>query len=68
MPGLRKRGIVPHRRQTIATVTDDGTEDHGDMEWDDDSYAECAACHRHGTAEGFYNRLTIQTRSIDHVS
>ena len=38
---------------TIATVTDDGTEDHGDMEWDDDSYAECTACHRHGTLKDF---------------
>jgi hypothetical protein len=38
---------------TIVTVTDDGTEDHGDMEWDDDSYAECAKCHRHGTLKDF---------------
>lgn len=39
--------------RTIATVTDDGTEDYGDMEWDDDSYAECAACLRHGTLKDF---------------
>jgi hypothetical protein len=38
---------------TIVTVTDDGTEDHGDMEWDDDSYAECPKCHRHGTLKDF---------------
>jgi len=38
---------------TIATVTDDGTEDHGDMEWDDDSYAECPQCHRHGALKEF---------------
>ena len=38
---------------TIVTVTDDGTEDLGDMEWDDDSYAECAQCHRHGTLKDF---------------
>ncbi len=38
---------------TIATVTDDGTEDHGDMEWDDDSYAECPKCYRHGTVKDF---------------
>jgi hypothetical protein len=37
----------------IFTVTDDGTEDHGDIEWDDDSYAECAQCHRHGTLAEF---------------
>ena len=39
--------------ETIATVTDDGIEDHSDMEWDDDSYAECAACHKHGTLKDF---------------
>ena len=34
--------------KTIFTVTDDGTEDYGDVEWDDDSYAECPACKRQG--------------------
>ena len=38
---------------TIAIVTDYGVEDHGDMEWDDDSYAECTECHRHGTLKDF---------------
>ncbi len=38
---------------TIFTVTDDGTEDHGDIEWHDDSYAECAQCHRHGSLKDF---------------
>jgi hypothetical protein len=47
---------------TIATVTDEGTEDHGDMEWDDDSYAECAACYRHGTLKDF--EITTEPPSI----
>ncbi len=38
---------------TTVTVTDDGVEDHGDMEWDDDSYAECAECCKHGTLRDF---------------
>jgi hypothetical protein len=38
---------------TIVTVTDDGTDDPGDMEWDDDSYAECTQCYRHGTLKDF---------------
>ena len=38
---------------TIVTVTDDGTDDPGDMEWDDESYAECAGCFRHGTLKDF---------------
>jgi hypothetical protein len=38
---------------TTATVTDDGIEDYGNMEWDDDSYAECTQCHRHGTLKDF---------------
>jgi hypothetical protein len=44
--------------KTIATVTDDGTDDHGDMEWDDDSYAECTGCPRHGTLKDF--QITTQ--------
>jgi hypothetical protein len=35
----------------IATVTDEGIEDHGYMEWDDDSYAEGADYYRHGTQD-----------------
>lgn len=38
---------------SIFTVTDDGTEDHGDVEWDDDSHAECAACRHRGTLKDF---------------
>jgi hypothetical protein len=37
----------------IFIVTDDGTGDHGDVEWDDGSYAECAGCKRHGTLKDF---------------
>jgi hypothetical protein len=37
----------------VFTVTDDGTEDHGDIEWDDGSYAECTGCGRHGTLKDF---------------
>jgi hypothetical protein len=39
--------------KTMFTVTDDGTEDHGDVEWNDDSYAECPECQRHGTLKDF---------------
>jgi hypothetical protein len=38
---------------TMLTVTDDGTEDYRDTEWDDDSYAECPRCHRHGVLRDF---------------
>lgn len=38
---------------TVFTVTDEGTEDHGDIEWDDDSYAECPECGRRGTLKVF---------------
>jgi hypothetical protein len=43
--------------KTIATVTNDGTEDYGDLEWDDDSYAECTECHRHGILKDFGGRV-----------
>ena len=38
---------------TVFIVTDEGTEDHGDIEWDDDSYADCPECFRHGTLKDF---------------
>jgi hypothetical protein len=37
----------------MATVTDDGAEVEGDMEWDGNSYAECASCHEHGKLSHF---------------
>ena len=39
--------------KTLAVVTDDGAETFGDMEWDDDSYAECPECQHHGTLGEF---------------
>lgn len=39
--------------RTMVTVIDQGVEDHGDMEWDVDSYAECGECCRHGTLKDF---------------
>src|SRR5438270_11768666 len=41
------------RATTLALVTDDGAEDHGDMEWDDDSYAECTHCITSGKLRDF---------------
>ncbi len=39
---------------TMATVTDDGAEvEHGDMEWDQNSYAECVNCKEHGKLAHF---------------
>ena len=39
---------------TMATVTDDGAEvEHGDMEWDGNSHAECGRCLRHGKLSHF---------------
>jgi hypothetical protein len=37
----------------LFTVTDDGTEDHGDVEWDGDSHAECTLCHMQGVLKDF---------------
>jgi hypothetical protein len=38
----------------MATVTDDGAEvEHGDMEWDQNSYAECVNCKEHGKLAHF---------------
>jgi hypothetical protein len=45
----------------IFTVTDDGTEDHGDIEWNGDSYAECTQCCRHGTLKEFETAAAIES-------
>jgi len=37
----------------MATVTDDGAEAEGDMQWDETSHAECASCLKHGTLSQF---------------
>jgi hypothetical protein len=39
---------------TMADVTDDGAEvEHGEMDWDEASYAECAQCCKHGKLSDF---------------
>lgn len=38
---------------TTATVYDDGVEDHGDMDWHDDSVCTCAHCNLLGTVADF---------------
>lgn len=38
---------------TTVTMSDDGTEDHGNCEWDDSAYCECRACYFHATAGEF---------------
>ena len=41
------------RATTLALVTDDGVEDHADMEWDEDSDAECTQCLKSGKLSDF---------------
>jgi hypothetical protein len=52
-PGCGNHELFRIAGNAVFTVTDDGTEDYGDVEWDDDSYAECAQCHRQGTLKDF---------------
>jgi hypothetical protein len=47
---------------TTATVTDEGVEDYTDMEWNDDSYADCAQCFHHGTLKDFTVRTELQNQ------
>ena len=37
----------------MVTMSDDGTEDYGNSEWDDNAYCECRACHFHAAAGDF---------------
>jgi hypothetical protein len=45
---------------SLFTVTDDGTDDYADVHWDDDSYADCPECHRHGTLRDFRDSVSEQ--------
>ena len=38
---------------TCATFYDDGTDDVGDMEFDDDSFCRCMSCHKVGVVADF---------------
>ena len=40
--GQNARMIIEVR--SLAVVTDEGAETFGDMDWDDDNYAECPEC------------------------
>lgn len=39
--------------KTSMRVFDNGTDDHGDTEWDEDSYCECCECGFSGTVADF---------------
>ncbi len=39
--------------KALFTVTDEGTDEFGDVEWDDDSFAECPDCGRDGPLKEF---------------
>jgi hypothetical protein len=38
---------------SMATVTDDGTDEFEDIEWDDGSYCRCIECENDGIVENF---------------
>lgn len=47
--------------KTLAVVTDQGAETFGDMDWGEDSYAECPECHHRSTVAGFRIEATTKT-------
>jgi len=52
-----------------ATVTDDGAVvEHGDMEWDATSYAECPNCHEHGELAHFMARTEAPEPPPPHAN
>ena len=54
--------------KTIFTVTDDGTEDYGHVDWDDESYIECTACHRYGSVKEFTVRNRLDADAAKDVA
>ena len=54
MPRLWAHGIIRYRvTHTVFRMTDEGEEDHGDIEWDDDSYCCCPECNHDGIVAEF---------------
>ncbi len=41
------------RATILAIVTDDGTEDYEDLDWNEESYIDCPACMKSGTVAEF---------------
>ena len=39
--------------RTVIEITDEGTGDFGDTEWDENSYCECSQCTYHGKVADF---------------
>jgi hypothetical protein len=39
--------------KTMMKVFDNGTDDHGDTDWDEDSYCECCNCQLYGSVAQF---------------
>lgn len=38
---------------SLMTVWDNGTDDYGEVMWEDDAYIECIECNFHGKVHGF---------------
>lgn len=52
-PSCKSDGGFNIEATTLARVSDDGVEDHGDMTWKDDSYCCCVECEYEGTVKEF---------------
>lgn len=52
-PKCGKHGPFHIAISALATVTDDGVQHYGDIEWSDDSYCDCPACDESGIVQDF---------------
>jgi hypothetical protein len=52
-PNCGSEGPFKIEAVSTFTVSDDGTEDHGDVEWDDESFCQCEDCDHKGTVADF---------------
>jgi hypothetical protein len=52
-PECKSDGPFKIQAKSIFTVYDEGTEDHEDVEWEDDSDCQCIECDHAGTVKDY---------------
>jgi hypothetical protein len=52
-PECKREGPFKISATSLFTVYDDGTDDHEDVEWDDNSDCQCTYCDHSGTVKDY---------------
>lgn len=59
-PMCKQEEVLQIHGETLFRVVDDGTESHGDVEWDQDAYTRCPECGHEGKLQDFHLSSQIE--------